>query len=67
MVEPVQTPHLYPKRIFSGSFDRQLRQRAVPIVLLRSQRGQRGVLARPETCSLVNVIESPLSGPVIVT
>src|SRR5689334_8539889 len=40
-------------RMFGGSLARQRRQSALPIVLSRSHRGQRGVFASPAICSLV--------------
>src|ERR1041385_9263737 len=45
-----------PGRMFGGSFARQRRHSALPIVLSRSQRGQRGVLASPAICSLVRCV-----------
>src|SRR5947207_91899 len=41
--------------MFMGSLARQRRQSALPTVLSRSQRGQRGVRAKPAICSLVRV------------
>src|SRR5690348_6789244 len=42
-----------PDRMFGGSLARQRRQSALPMVLSKSHRGQRGVFASPAICSLV--------------